>query len=485
MQTDVFSALFEPRSIAVVGASAQAVSGGNRFIRNLKAFGYAGPIYPVHPTATHIEGLPAIPSLEALPEPVDYAYVATAAQRVPEVIRSGRGAVRVAQVMSSGFGETADGDELQRQLLSAAREAGIRVVGPNCLGVYSPRARVAFARRVTDEPGSVGIVCQSGGLGTDIIRRGQNKGLRFSGLVTIGNAVDLSASELLEFFLRDPHTRVIGLYLESARDGRRLFELLRQSGCSKPVVLLKGGSSEQGQRAASSHTGALASGSHAWRALSRQTGMVLVDTLDSFLDALLVFQCLEPAGEPTRQVALFGNGGGTSVLGTDAFDRAGFTVPGFSAKTLATLSTLPVQAGASLVNPIDIPAGALQHNEGRVANEIIATVVASEEVQALVMHLNMTIIVDFQHVDMLGNLLQAVEEARKHSARNTHLVLVLRSDGEPEIEAQKREYRFRAVRAGIPVFDELAQAAGALACLRHVEAARAQLGQRSSVQKKH
>lgn len=233
----ILDSLFQPKSIAVVGASASTVSGGNRFIRNLRAFGYAGPIYPVHPSAGEIEGLPVFASLEALPETVDYAYVATAAERVPGVIRSGRGKVRVAQVMSSGFGETQEGDALQRDLLAAARDANVRVVGPNCLGVYSPRARVSFTRRVTDEAGHVGVVCQSGGLGTDIIRRG----LRFSGLVTIGNAVDVSASELLEYFLADEQTRVIGMYLESARDGRRLFEVLRQAGCRKPVVLLKGG----------------------------------------------------------------------------------------------------------------------------------------------------------------------------------------------------------------------------------------------------
>src|SRR5690606_16372054 len=146
-------------------------------------------------------------------------------------------------------------------------------------------------------------VCQSGGLGTDIIRRGQNKGLRFSGLVTIGNAVDLSASELLEFFLRDPHTRVIGLYLESARDGRRLFELLRQSGGGEARRLREGGRREQGQAGGSSHAGGSAGGSHAARALSREAGLVLVAAVDSLLAALLVLQCLDAAGEPARQVA--------------------------------------------------------------------------------------------------------------------------------------------------------------------------------------
>ena len=468
----IFDSLFHPKSIAVVGASSSTVSGGNRFIRNLRAFGYQGPIYPVHPEAAEIEGLKVFPSLGALPETVDYAYVATAAARVPAVIRSGRGKVRVAQVMSSGFGETAEGDSLQQDLLAAARDAGVRVVGPNCLGVYSPRARVSFTRRVTDEPGHVGIICQSGGLGTDIIRRGQNRGLRFSGLVTIGNAVDVSASELLEYFLSDDRTRVIGMYLESARDGRRLFEILRQAGCRKPVVLLKGGGTAEGRRAASSHTGALAGSEQAWAALGKQTGMPIVDTLDAFLDALLLCQCLQPRAQATRHIALFGNGGGTSVLGTDACGRAGFSVPPFPAPILAELEGLKLPAGSSVLNPVDVPAGALQQNEGKAATDIVRVLTHAGNIDAVIIHANMTVITDFQHVDMLKNIISAVTQARLSAAGVAHLILVLRSDGDAEIEEKKRGYRRDAVQAGIPVFNEIAEAARALACLRIIELAR-------------
>lgn len=475
----ILDSLFQPKSIAVVGASASTVSGGNRFIRNLRAFGYAGPIYPVHPSAGEIEGLPVYASLEALPETVDYAYVATAAERVPGVIRSGRGKVRVAQVMSSGFGETQEGDALQQDLLAAARDADVRVVGPNCLGVYSPRARVSFTRRVTDEPGHVGVVCQSGGLGTDIIRRGQHRGLRFSGLVTIGNAVDVSASELLEYFLADEQTRVIGMYLESARDGRRLFEVLRQAGCRKPVVLLKGGGTAQGRRAASSHTGALAGSEQAWAALGKQTGMPIVDTLDEFLDVLLLCQCLQSRPQPTRTIALFGNGGGTSVLGTDACGRAGFAVPPFAADTLAALEALKLPAGSSVLNPVDVPAGALQQNEGRAATDIVRILAQDDSIDAVIIHANMTVITDFQHVDMLKNIIAAVTQARQHGRGVAHLILVLRSDGDAEIEERKRGYRRDSVQAGIPVFDEIAEAAKALACLRVIEAVRCRRAQPS------
>lgn len=466
---DTFRHLFEPASIAVAGASATSVSGGNRFIRHLRDFGYAGRIFPIHPSASEIEGLPAYRSLAEVPVHVDYAYIAVAARNVPAVLRSTRGNVHFAQVMSSGFGETEGGSALEAELLAAGREAGIRVIGPNCLGVYSPRGRVTFTEKTSTDAGKIGIVCQSGGLGIDIIRRGQNKGLRFSGLVTIGNAVDVGAAELLEYYFESPDTALVGLYLESTREGRRLFEVLRSAGARKPVVLLKGGRTSQGQRAAASHTGALSGSDRAWDALCRQTGTAMVDTLDEFLDALLAFQCLSVRQSASRNVALFGNGGGTSVLGTDAFDRNGFRIPPFDDRTVAALEALGLPAGSTVGNPIDVPAGALQQDEGRVAERIVEFVASGGQTDILVIHLNMTVILSFRHVDMLSNVVDAALEVRDSSRSGMHVVLVLRSDGDPDIENRKREYRRNAVARGVAVFDELAQAARALSCLRTVE----------------
>lgn len=470
-----FGFLFRPACIAVVGASATSVSGGNRFIRNLRNFGYEGRIVPIHPSAPEVEGLPACKSLADVPQPVDYAYVAVAARNAPDVLRSGRGKVRFAQVMSSGFGEIEGGAALERELATAAREAGVRLIGPNCLGVYSPAGRVTFTEKAQAEPGPVGIVCQSGGLGIDIIRRGQSRGLRYSGLVTIGNAADVGASELIEYFLEDESTRVIGLYLESTREGRKLFDVLRRANARKPVVLLKGGRTSQGQRAAASHTGALAGSQRAWEALSRQTGTPILDTLDEFLDVLATMQCLAPRYTESTRAVLFGNGGGTSVLGTDAFDRAGFTIAAFDAQTLAKLEALELPAGSSVLNPIDVPAGALQQDEGRVAERIISTLAASGNADALVIHVNMTVILGFRHVDMLGNIIRAVLRVRQSDRSGLHVALVLRSDGDAETEQRKRDYCAQAMASGVPVFDELAQAARGLAGLRFVETHRAKL----------
>ena len=186
---------------------------------------------------------------------MDYAYVAIGAERIPDLIGNAAGRLRFAHIISSGFAEVEGGAELERRLVHEGRAAGCRILGPNCLGLYSPRGGMTFPVDAPKEMGPVGIACQSGGLTTDIIKRGQWRGLRFSGAVTIGNCADIGPADLLEFYLEDPETRVIGFYLEDVKDGRRFFDLLRTNSAQKPVVILVGGRSEHGSAAAASHTG--------------------------------------------------------------------------------------------------------------------------------------------------------------------------------------------------------------------------------------
>jgi acyl-CoA synthetase (NDP forming) len=182
-----FDALFDARSIGVLGASPNGEGPANNFIVHLRTCGFEGPVYPIHPSAELIEGLRAYRTPADLPQPVDYLYVAIGAARVPAALASARGQARIAQVISSGFGETEDGSALEADMLLAAREAGIRVIGPNSLGAHAPRCGLTFVDRALREPGSVGVISQSGGLSADIVRRGQVRGVRFSGVVSVGN----------------------------------------------------------------------------------------------------------------------------------------------------------------------------------------------------------------------------------------------------------------------------------------------------------
>ncbi len=363
-----FRPLFEPRTIAILGASTKGVTMANTFIRRMKEFGYAGELYPIHPQAAEIEGVAAYKSLGETPKPIDYAYVAIGAERIPALLGEARGRVRFAQVISSGFGESAGGEVLERQLVERAHQAGMRVIGPNCLGTYSPRGGLTFPDKAPQEAGSIALISQSGGLTTNMIKRGQWRGLRFSGAVTVGNCADLQVADLLAFHLADPHTRAIGCYVEDIKDGRALFELMRDSATRKPVVLLRGGTSSQGRIAAQSHTGALAGDNRAWSALAAQTPCVEAGTLDEFVDTLLALQHLTLRPQrPTRRVTMFGNGGGSSVLGADFFARLGLDVSPFAPAVLARLGTIAVPPGTSLLNPIDTPVATLQENGGEIA----------------------------------------------------------------------------------------------------------------------
>ncbi len=465
-----FEPLIAPQTIAVVGASATSLAAANTFIRRMCAFGYPGRIFPIHPSADTVDGLPAYRSVADTPEPIDYLYISVAARHVPKMLAEANGRVRFAQVISSGFGEVDEGKALQEELVRAARAGGLRLLGPNCLGMYSPRGRVTFVEDGSTELGTVGVISQSGGLGTDIVRRGQARGLRFSAAVTVGNSADLGPNDLLEYYLADPQTRVIGIYMEAVRDGRRLFDLLKANRAAKPVVILKGGRTQQGRMAAASHTGALAGDDRVWVALSRQTGCLLVDTLDQFLDTLLVFQALAPrADAPTREIVMFGNGGGTSVLATDLFSRLGLEVTPFAEPTLAALRALKLPPGSSITNPIDTPVGTLQQDEGRIAEKILDAIFANANPQALVMHLNMAAFVGRTRGDVLGNLMQAALRVESRYPGRAHFLLVLRSDGWPEVEARKREFRDQALALGIPVYDEMMNVGWALAALAQHE----------------
>src|SRR3954447_25429560 len=204
-----FMPLFAPKTVAVIGASTKGTALPNIFIRRIREFGYQGEIYPIHPTASEIDGLPAYKTLADTPQPIDYAYIAIAAAQIPPLLSSAHGRLRFAQVISSGFGEVEEGRDLQGQLVAAARAGGARLIGPNCLGLYTPRGRITFAEIGPKEVGSVGVLSQSGGLGTDIIRRGFARGLKFSGLITVGNCADVTPTDLIEFYFADPATRVV------------------------------------------------------------------------------------------------------------------------------------------------------------------------------------------------------------------------------------------------------------------------------------
>lgn len=350
--------LLAPRSIAVIGASRTAGTIGREIFGNLLNNGFQGPVYPVHPTALHIGGVRAYPSLAAVPDEVDLAIVVVPAARVLEVVEEcGRHGVRGVIVISAGFAETGpDGTELERQVVTAARGAGMRIIGPNCMGVINTHPDVSMNATFAPTAPSLGRVAfssQSGGLGIAVLEEAERRGLGLSSFVSVGNKADVSGNDLLRFWQQDGNTDVILLYLESFGNPQHFARIAREVSATKPIVAVKAGRTSAGTRAASSHTAALASSDRAVDALFARTGVIRVETLEELFDVAQVLTAQPiPAG---RRVAIVSNSGGPGILAADACESRGLTVPELSDATQASLrSFLPAAAGVR--NPVDLVA---------------------------------------------------------------------------------------------------------------------------------
>ena len=462
--TETMRAVFAPRSIAVVGASTDDLKLGARAVRFLLEFGYAGDLYPIHPRAAEIYGRKAYPSLAAVPGEVERVIVTIAADALPGVIDEcvAKG-VKVAHIYTSGFGEvSAEGRELEGELLARAAGSDLRIIGPNSIGTYAPASGLSPTPGAERAPGHISCVSQSGGLTLDAIRRGCFQGLRFRQAISIGNAIDLDPADFLAYYADDPETHLIGAYVESIHDGRALRAALEAAGRQKPVVILKGGQTASGQRAAASHTGALADDFAIWQGLFRQTGVSAVQTIEELLDTLLGFQLLPPMLGPG--VALIGPGGGASVTATDAADRQGLEVAPFARATVDALNALGLPPGTSLVNPLDVPAGVLRIEGGAVLGRVLDRAVNDPGIHALVVHLNLVSILALASTKVTAGYVQTMVETviRVKQSTERPVCLVLRSSGEEEHEAVVRVERRRALDAGIPVYGGIEDALRAL-----------------------
>ena len=353
-------AFFEPRTIAVIGASRQPGTVGAAIFHNLAFGGFRGHVVPVHPWAIAIDGVRAYRSIEEVPGEIDLAVVVVPAAAV-ECVVDGCIARRIPAILviSAGFGETGpEGHARETALRDRVRAAGIRMIGPNCMGVLNTDPAVhlnASFSPVFPPGGSIAFSSQSGALGLAILEYAKELNLGISAFVSVGNKADVSSNDLLEYWEEDPRTQVILLYLESFGNPRKFSTLARRVARRKPIVAVKSGRSVSGARAASSHTGALASSDTVVDALFRDAGVIRTDTLEELFDvaALLAHQPL-PTG---RRVAILTNAGGPGILAADACEAHGLTLPALGEATVRALrSFLP--AAASVGNPVDMLATA-------------------------------------------------------------------------------------------------------------------------------
>lgn len=357
-----FERLFNPRGIAIVGASTDAGRPGGQTVRALQREGYAGGIYPVNPKYTEIAGYACHAALEHINGDCDLAVIALPANRVPESIRqcADRG-IGFAVVLGGGFREAGeDGSKIEEEMKAVARARGVRIVGPNCLGFVNvhTRAYAAFGsltRPPLLRPGAVSAVLQSASLGTSLLIQCAAAGAGFRYVVTSGNEADISASEWIEACVDDAETRIILVYLEGVSDGRSFMRAARRAlAAQKPIVLIKAGNTEQGRRAAASHTANLTGDYDVYRAAFRQCGVIEVPDIPEAADMIA---CLAGGRlSAGRRVVVMGGSGGAAAMFSDHADVVGLTLPLLTDATVAQLKT-SLPALSSLKNPVDYTAG--------------------------------------------------------------------------------------------------------------------------------
>jgi acetyl coenzyme A synthetase (ADP forming)-like protein len=349
---------FEPRAVAVIGASARRGTIGGELFRNVLTGEFAGAAYPVNRKAESVGGVRAYASIEDIPDTIDLAVICLPGERVfPAAEAALRAGVRALCVISAGFAELGEeGRTRQEQLLALVRAHGARLLGPNCLGIASAAARLNATFAAKPIPaGNIGFSSQSGALGLALLEAAAGRELGLSAFVSIGNKADVSSNDLLEWWEDDDATEVVLLYLESFGNPRKFARLARRVARRKPILALKSGTTHAGRRAASSHTAALAGSDTAVDALFHQAGVIRAETLEELLDvtSLLASQPL-PSG---RRVGLLTNAGGLGILCADACEAAGLELPSLSPETEAALREL-LAAEASVGNPVDMLGGA-------------------------------------------------------------------------------------------------------------------------------
>lgn len=360
------AAFFRPRGVVVVGASTNPVGLGYGVARNLVEGGFPGAVHLVNPKGGTLFGKPLYRSVAEVPDPVDLAVVIVPAPATPQVLEAcGQRGIRAAIVAAGGFREAGEaGARLEEQVVAVARRYGIRLIGPNCIGIIDTHLplNTTFLAPPPPPRGEIAFLSHSGALAAAVIDWMQEQGMGFSRLVSLGNQADVSETDILPLVVKDPHTQVVTMYLESVADGRRFVEAARQASRQKPLVALKVGRYEAGQRAAASHTGALAGADRAFEAAFRRAGVLRANTLEEMFDwARALAWCSLPQGP---QVAVLTNAGGPGVTAADAVEAHGLRLADLSPTTQARLrETLP--PAASVRNPVDMLASASPEDYAR------------------------------------------------------------------------------------------------------------------------
>jgi len=458
---EIFDGIFHPRNVAIVGISRQPGGlGGHAFFKNLQRAEFPGKIYLINPTAGEISGIKTYRNISALPEPVDLAILCVPAQFVPSVLEecASKG-VRGIHILSSGFKElgTPEGIQLEEEIRRMSLRGGLKVIGPNCMGPYVPRSRLMLWGQVPGIPGAMAFLSQSGTLTQRISEHGYFTGMGISKAVSFGNAAVLDSTDYLEYLEGDEETRVIGLYLESVRDGRRFLEVARRVNQKKPMVLWKGGETSSGAGAVASHTGTLAGEDRIWENGLRQAGITRARSLEEVVGTAMALSYLNPP--KGRRLFILGGGGGNSVYYADICIRVGLQVPPLTGETRDKISALVPAVGSFARNPVD---AWRTFYDPDYMSRILEAVFEDPGLDMVILD-RLIPRMTYALPGGKDTSQMAIDSLQKNRHRKP-LVAVIDGAGEdPALAAEAAQLRQRYCRAGIPAYASLPLAAMALA----------------------
>jgi len=442
--------LFHPRSMAAVGVSDRFQNMGKGFLIGYTKHGFKGDLYAIHPTKT-IKKFTTYPSLVDVPGPVDFAYVCVRADRVREVIEDcGKKGVPFASVFTSGFREsgTEEGARLEEEVIDAARRAGVRLIGPNCMGVHCPKSGMTIRGDMpVAEPGHISLISQSGGVAISAVMIGAERGIGLSKAISYGNESDLGPPEFLNYLARDPETKVICIYVEGTRRPEAFRAALVDAAARKPVIVLKGGVSSEGSRAVSSHTGALSGSAETWEAMIRQAGAISVGDVEEMMETSSLLTLSRPP--KGKGVCLLTISGGFGVFGADQVHAAGFDLPELTDKTRSVIAENFDAPGTSNRNPIDLAANFFQPD---YFEKLFTAIDQDPAVDCLVVLLAIEYITFVpskaaKYAEIAAN---GVVEGLTHMTKPAY-VAYYRTILEPVRQVHERSF----IAAGYPVFSDL------------------------------
>lgn len=477
---NILDFVFNPRGMAVIGAGPNDFATLAQMRTKIR-----DRLFLVNPKYAEVMGKKCYPSILDVEAPVDYVSIGVSASLLPGVLEQCiRKGVKVAQIYTAGFSETGIPERIaQEEEIKRIAKGRIRLIGPNCFGVYCPKSGQAIVPEAPTEEGHIGMVAQSGSFAESSSYFAVTKDLRYSKVVSYGNAADLDGADFLEYLADDPDTEIIAFYIEGTKNPQRLVKALTRAANVKPVIAIKGGMTDQGMRAAASHTAAMAGSPEIWRAMFKQCGVLQVENYDEMINTLIAFDRAKiPAG---RAVAIITNSGGFSVIQTDLCLKAGIEVPRFSPKTVETLRTLVPAAGTGIGNPLD--AWPIYYNirpQGNIA-DVIRIVAADQRIHTVIFQFDQfrylrRVIKDIDaHMERLIELMVAGCEAARDQEGKAVMATV---NLDPYLEDETdRRYNLLLKKAfaakGFPVYSNLNAAVGAVADLcRYAEIRSGRIG---------